>query len=189
MRNECCCSPSHWPGTLCKSRSLPSSRPQSATTLLCTPRETAGIASKLFEDLRDGAEDFDDKDEGTEDKPALQPAPERWLTLLQLADSRWDGIRSAARFALASGPREWQTIRLPDSLFAFYGLLRLASVLRNAPTFSPAAAPPKTQDKLGRHGFSRAAQRANDAGFGRWGFPYNNHFASPCPREQKKSRK
>ena len=95
----------------------------------------AGIARKLFEDFRDGAEDFEDKDEDTEDKPALQPAPERWLTLLQLADSRWDGIRSAARFALASGPREWQTIRLPDSLFAFYPLLRLATVLRNAPTF------------------------------------------------------
>jgi Uncharacterised nucleotidyltransferase len=88
----------------------------------------ASIARKFFED-------FEDKDADTEDNPALLPAPERWLTLVQLADSRWDGIRSAARFALASGPREWQTIRLPDSLFAFYRLLRLATVLRNAPTF------------------------------------------------------
>jgi len=92
----------------------------------------ASIARKFFEDFKDKDKD---KDADTEDKPSLQPAPERWLTLVQLADSRWDGIRSAAGFALASGPREWQIIRLPDSLFAFYRLLRLATVLRNAPTF------------------------------------------------------
>ncbi len=85
----------------------------------------AGIVKKLFPD----------KDSEIKDKPALQPAPDRWLTLVQLADSRWDGIRGAARFTLASGPREWQTIRLPDSLFAFYPLLRLATVLRCMPAF------------------------------------------------------
>jgi hypothetical protein len=88
----------------------------------------AGIARRLFHDK-------DDKDTDTEDKSAIQLTPERWLTLVQLADSRWDGIRSAARFTLASGPREWQTIRLPDSLFAFYSLLRLATVLRCMPAF------------------------------------------------------
>lgn len=87
----------------------------------------AGMAKKLFQD--------EDKDRDIEDKPALQPTPERWSTLVHLADSRWDGIRSAARFALASGPREWQTVRLPDSLFAFYPLLRLATVLRCIPAF------------------------------------------------------
>jgi len=86
----------------------------------------ADIAKKLFQDQHEGE---------IKDKAALHPAPERWLTLIQLADSRWDGIRSAALFTLASGPREWQTIRLPDSLFAFYPLLRLATVLRSIPAF------------------------------------------------------
>jgi hypothetical protein len=54
---------------------------------------------------------------------------------LQLADNRWDGMRSAARFALGSGPREWQAVRLPDSLFGFYPLVRIAALLRNAPSF------------------------------------------------------
>lgn len=58
----------------------------------------------------------------------------RWATLFQLADNRWDGMRSAARFAFSSGPREWQTVRLPDSLFGFYRLLRIATLLRNTPT-------------------------------------------------------
>jgi len=77
----------------------------------------AAIARNLFEDKREGEQDGS-----------------RWLALLQLADSRWDGMRSAARFALGSGPREWQAVRLPDSLFAFYPLLRIAGLLRDAPS-------------------------------------------------------
>ncbi len=73
------------------------------------------------------------KDTDKSDKAGIEQAGGRWLTLLQLADSRWDGMRGAARFALSSGPREWQTVRLPDSLFAFYPLLRLATLLRSAP--------------------------------------------------------
>lgn len=57
----------------------------------------------------------------------------RWAALFQLADSRWDGFRSAARFAFDSGPREWQAARLPDSFFSFYRLLRIAVLLRNTP--------------------------------------------------------
>ena len=59
----------------------------------------------------------------------------RWLTLLRLADSRWSGVSSAARFAFGSGPREWEAIRLPDSLFAFYRLVRIATLVRRAPSF------------------------------------------------------
>lgn len=59
--------------------------------------------------------------------------PESWLTLLQLADSRWQGWRSATRFVFASGPREWQAVQLPDSLFGFYHLVRIATLLRSAP--------------------------------------------------------
>jgi len=69
------------------------------------------------------------------DKNASQQSLSRWSTLLQLADNRWDAMRGAARFALASGPREWESVRLPDSLFAFYPLVRLATLLRNAPAF------------------------------------------------------
>ena len=57
----------------------------------------------------------------------------RWAKLLQLADNRWDGIRCAARYAVSSGPREWQAVRVPDSLFGFYRLLRIAGLLRSAP--------------------------------------------------------
>lgn len=57
----------------------------------------------------------------------------RWATLFRLSDSRWDGMRSATRFVFSSGPREWQAVRLPDSLFGFYGLFRVATLLRNAP--------------------------------------------------------
>jgi hypothetical protein len=77
----------------------------------------AGIARKLFEG-----------------KNAAEADESRWVALLQLADSRWDGMRSAARFAFGSGPREWQAVRLPDFLFAFYPLLRIASLLRSAPS-------------------------------------------------------
>lgn len=79
----------------------------------------AGIARKLFE---------------VNDNNDAEQSPVRWLTLLQLADSRWDGMRSAARFALSSGPSEWQAVRLPDSLFAVYSLFRIAALLRNAPS-------------------------------------------------------
>jgi hypothetical protein len=57
----------------------------------------------------------------------------RWAALFQLADSRCDGFRSAARFAFNSGPREWQATRLPDSFFSFYRVLRIAALLRNTP--------------------------------------------------------
>ncbi len=70
-----------------------------------------------------------------ENKNGAEQDRVRWLTLLQLADSRWDGIRSAARFALSAGPREWEAIRLPDSLFAFYHVIRIAALLRQAPAF------------------------------------------------------
>jgi Uncharacterised nucleotidyltransferase len=74
----------------------------------------------------------------------------RWLTLLQVADSPWDCMRSAARFALSSGPREWQAVRLPDSLFAFYPLVRIAGMLRRAPSllFSRAPAPAEVRDRM-----------------------------------------
>jgi hypothetical protein len=92
----------------------------------------AGIARKLFEDKNDAEQNGS-----------------RWLALLQLADSRWDGVRSAARFALGSGPREWQAVRLPDPLFAFYSLLRIAGLLRNAPSlFSRAAAPAEARGRM-----------------------------------------
>jgi hypothetical protein len=77
----------------------------------------AGIARKLFEGKSDA-----ERDES------------RWVALLQLADSRWGGMRSAARFVFGSGPREWEAVQLPDSLFAFYPLLRIASLLRSAPS-------------------------------------------------------
>ena len=80
----------------------------------------------------------------------FRPAPNvetdvaRWLALLRLSDSGWDRVRSVARFAFGSGPREWQTVSLPDSLFAFYPLLRIAGLLRLAPSLlfsrSPAQA-------------------------------------------------
>jgi hypothetical protein len=75
---------------------------------------------------------FNEKDNTEQDRT-------RWSTLFQLADSRWDGMRGAMHFALASGPREWEAVRLPDSLFAFYPLLRMASVLRSAPSIFLAA--------------------------------------------------
>jgi len=70
-----------------------------------------------------------------EDRSRSESSGDRRFTLMKLADSRWDGMRSAARFAFGSGPREWQTVRLPDSLFAFYHLLRIAALLRTAPSF------------------------------------------------------
>lgn len=83
-------------------------------------RSTAGrIARTLFEDK----EKYRD----------IEQSQIRWLTLVKLADSRWDGMRSAARFAVGSGPREWQAIQLPDSLFGFYRLLRIAALLRSVP--------------------------------------------------------
>ena len=74
----------------------------------------------------------------------------RWLALLRLSDSRWDRVRSVARFAFGSGPREWQTVSLPDSLFAFYPLLRIAALLRQAPSllFSRSAAPAETEGRM-----------------------------------------
>jgi Uncharacterised nucleotidyltransferase len=74
----------------------------------------------------------------------------RWLALLRLSDSRWDRIRSVARFAFGSGPREWQTVSLPDSLFAFYPLLRIAALLRHAPSllFSRSPAPAETEGRM-----------------------------------------
>jgi len=92
----------------------------------------AGIAGKLFEDKN-----------GTEQNGS------RWLALLQLADSRRDAVRSAARFALDSGPREWQAVRLPDSLFAFYPLLRIVGLFHSAPSlFSRAAAPAEARGRM-----------------------------------------
>jgi hypothetical protein len=78
----------------------------------------AGVARELFEDTS-----------------RSESRGDRWFTLVKLADSQWDGMRSAARFAFGSGPREWQTVRLPDSLFAFYRLLRLAALLRTVLSF------------------------------------------------------
>jgi hypothetical protein len=78
-------------------------------------RIAASIARMLFEDRNDLGSDR-----------------ARWLMMGRLADTRWEGLRCTARFALTSGPREWQAIRLPDSLFGIYSLLRLATVLRAA---------------------------------------------------------
>ncbi len=89
--------------------------------------EDAGVQSVA---LRIALRLFDDKDSND----AAQSGS-RWLTLWQLADNRWEGARRAARFAVGSGPREWQAVRLPDSLFGLYRLLRIASLLRSAPAF------------------------------------------------------
>lgn len=83
----------------------------------------ATIAKRLFED-KHGKTNSDAEESSL-----------RWLTLVQLADRRWDGIRSAGRFALGFGLREWQAVRLPDSLFPFYRLVRMATVLRSIPAF------------------------------------------------------
>src|SRR5208282_5231607 len=74
----------------------------------------------------------------------------RWLALLRLSDSGWDRVRSVARFAFGSGPREWQTVSLPDSLFAFYPLFRILALLRQAPSllFSRSPAPADTQSRM-----------------------------------------
>jgi len=69
-----------------------------------------------------------------EDRTGLGSDRARWLTMVRLADTRWEGLRCGARFAVTSGPREWQAIRLPDSLFGIYALLRLSTVLRAAPS-------------------------------------------------------
>jgi Uncharacterised nucleotidyltransferase len=69
-----------------------------------------------------------------EDRNGMGSDRARWLMMVRLADTRWEGLRCGARFAVTSGPREWQAIRLPDSLFGIYSLLRLATVLRAAPS-------------------------------------------------------
>ena len=86
----------------------------------------------------------------------FQPEPKaerdvaRWLALLLLSDGGWDRARSVARFALGSGPREWQTVPLPDSVFAVYPLLRIAALLRRAPSllFSRSPAPAEPQSRM-----------------------------------------
>jgi hypothetical protein len=80
-------------------------------------RIAANIARTLFEDTN-----------------SLGSDRARWLTMVCLADTRWEGLRCGVRFATTSGPREWQTVRLPDSLFGIYSLLRLVTVLRAAPS-------------------------------------------------------
>lgn len=82
----------------------------------------------------------------------------RWLALLRLSDHGWDRVRSVARFAFGSGPREWQTVSLPDSLFAFYPILRIAALLRQAPSllFSRSPAPDDTQGRMQKDLASRA---------------------------------
>jgi hypothetical protein len=74
----------------------------------------------------------------------------RWLALLRLSDSGWDRVRRVARFAFGSGPREWQTASLPDFLFGLYPLLRIAALLRQAPSllFSRSPAPAETQIRM-----------------------------------------
>lgn len=74
----------------------------------------------------------------------------RWLALLRLSDHGWDRVRSVARFAFGSGPREWQTVSLPDSLFAFYPILRIAALLRHAPSllFSRSPVPAEPQRRM-----------------------------------------
>jgi hypothetical protein len=74
----------------------------------------------------------------------------RWLALLRLSDSGWDRIHSVARFAFGSGPREWRMVALPDSLFAIYPLLRIAGLLRHAPSlfFSPSPEPDEAQGRM-----------------------------------------
>lgn len=58
----------------------------------------------------------------------------RWLMTAQLADTRWERLRSGVRFSLEAGPREWQAMRLPDSLFRLYPILRIATLLRTVPS-------------------------------------------------------
>ena len=74
----------------------------------------------------------------------------RWLALLRLSDHGWDRVRGVARFAFGSGPREWQTVSLPDSLFAFYPILRIAALLRHAPSlfFSRSPVPAETRRRM-----------------------------------------
>lgn len=69
-----------------------------------------------------------------EDRNLAESDRVRWLTMVELADTRWEGLRCAARFALESGPREWEAIQLPDSLFGFHHLLRIAALLRTVPS-------------------------------------------------------
>ena len=69
-----------------------------------------------------------------EDRNGVGSDRTRWLMMVRLADTRWEGLRCGARFAVTPGPREWQAIRLPDSLFGIYSLIRLATVLRAAPS-------------------------------------------------------
>jgi hypothetical protein len=91
----------------------------------------ATIAKNLF-----GEQNLADENKKREkDQNDAEGNPVRWLTMLQLADSRWDGMRSAVHFALSSGPREWQAVRLPDSLFGLYHVVRIATLLRNVPSF------------------------------------------------------
>ena len=73
----------------------------------------------------------------SEDRSQSEPEQTRvrWATLIQLADNRRDGFRCAVRYAFSSGPREWQAVRVPDSLFGFYRLVRIAGLLRDAPAF------------------------------------------------------
>lgn len=91
----------------------------------------ATIAKNLFLEQNFAAKNR----KGEKDENDAAQNPVRWLTMLQLADSRWDGMRSAARFALSSGPREWQAVRLPDSLFGLYHVVRIATLLRSVPSF------------------------------------------------------
>jgi Uncharacterised nucleotidyltransferase len=82
-------------------------------------------------------------------EPNVETEVLRWLALLRLSDRGRDRVRSVARFAFGSGPREWQTVSLPDSLFALYPLLRIVTLFRHAPSllFSLSPAPPEAQNR------------------------------------------
>jgi Uncharacterised nucleotidyltransferase len=96
-----------------------------------------GIASRIYQNL-------------FRPEPNVKADGARWLALLRLSDNGWDRVRSVAKFAFGSGPREWQTISLPDSLFVLYPLLRIAALLRQAPSllFSRSPAPGETQIRV-----------------------------------------
>jgi hypothetical protein len=56
--------------------------------------------------------------------------PVRWLALVQLADSKWDGARCMYRYASSSGISEWSLIRLPKPMFWLYPAVRMSRLLR-----------------------------------------------------------
>jgi hypothetical protein len=93
-----------------------------------TAMQTDPVVQNVADDI--ARRFFEDRSQNEADQSRV-----RWATLIQLADNRRDGFRCAVRYAFSSGPREWQAVRVPDSLFGFYRVVRIAGLLRSAPAF------------------------------------------------------